>query len=145
MSEPKLVGGVGEINFGKQYRQGNRIYDANEIAMCLMAQPVGNAGGYSYLYQVKNKGVDNMWNNNLEKLNFEMEEIRIFDIFAGIGSLHQSLKELGVPVRVTNLSEIDVDATISYAAGHIDNFKDLEFEYPSVEEMRQWLIDRNIG
>ena len=29
--------------------------------------------------------------------------------------------------------------------GHIDNFKDLEFEYPSVEEMRQWLIDRNIG
>ena len=30
MSEPKLVDGVGEINFGKQYRQGNRIYDANE-------------------------------------------------------------------------------------------------------------------
>lgn len=92
-----------------------------------------------------NKGVDDMWNNNLEKLNFEMEEIRIFDIFAGIGALHQSLKELGVPVRVTNLSEVDIDATISYAAGHIDNFKDLEFEYPSVEEMRQWLIDRNIG
>ena len=40
---------------------------------------------------------------------------------------------------------MDIDATISYAAGHIDNFKDLEFEYPSVEEMRQWLIDRNIG
>lgn len=92
-----------------------------------------------------NKGVDNMWNNNLEKLNFEMEEIRIFDIFAGIGALHQSLKELGVPVRVTNLSEVDIDATMSYAGGHIDNFKDLEFEYPSVEEMRQWLIDRNIG
>ena len=92
-----------------------------------------------------NKGIDNMWNNNLEKLNFEMKEIRIFDIFAGIGALHQSLKELGVPVRVTNLSEIDVDATISYAAGHIDNFKNLEFEYPSVEEMRKWLIDRNIG
>ena len=92
-----------------------------------------------------NKGRDSMWNNNLEKLNFEMEEIRIFDIFAGIGALHQSLKELGVPVRVTNLSEVDIDATISYAAGHIDNFKDLDFEYPSVEEMRQWLIDRNIG
>ena len=59
-----------------------------------------------------------MWNNNLEKLNFEMEEIRIFDIFAGIGALHQSLKELGVPVRVTNLSEVDIDAIISYAAGH---------------------------
>lgn len=324
MSEPKLVGGVGEINFGKQYRQGNRIYDANEIAMCLMAQPVGNAGGYSYLYQVKNKGIDNMWNNNLEKLNFEMKEkeiwrdvvgyeglyqvsnygnvkslsrevnngngtyftkekilkpmenhkgylgvelqdkwhfihrivattfienpenkpqvnhidcdkknnrvenlewctnsenqihayknglnvrsdnagrpkqkimqldmndnlikiyesiadaeketgiknisyvingkrkkaggfkwkkysefkIKMADFFSGIGALHQSLKELGISVEVTALSEIDIDATISYAAGHIDNFKDLEFEYPSDEEMRGWLMDRNIG
>jgi len=43
---------VGEINFGKQFRQGNRIYDSNNIAMCLLSQPVGNAGGYSYLYLV---------------------------------------------------------------------------------------------
>lgn len=49
-----LVGGIGEINFGKQYRQGNRVYDANHIAMCLTAQPVGNAGGNSYLYAVEN-------------------------------------------------------------------------------------------
>lgn len=49
---PRLVGGIGEINFGKQYRLGNRVYDANEIAMCLTASPVGNAGGYSYLYKV---------------------------------------------------------------------------------------------
>lgn len=47
---PKLLGGVGEKNFGKQFRQGNRIYDADEIAMCLGAAPLGNAGGYSYLY-----------------------------------------------------------------------------------------------
>lgn len=45
-------GGVGKINFGKQYRQGNRIYSAEHIAMCLTAQPVGNAGGFSYLYVV---------------------------------------------------------------------------------------------
>lgn len=51
--KPVLVGGVGEINFGKQFRQGNRIYDSNEIAMCLLSQPVGNAGGYSYLYLVE--------------------------------------------------------------------------------------------
>ena len=50
--EPKLVGGVGQINWGKQYHQGNRIYDSEEIAMCLNSQPVGNAGGNSYLYQV---------------------------------------------------------------------------------------------
>ena len=43
--KPKLVGGIGKINFGKQYRQGNRVYDSDEIAMCLTAQPVGNAGG----------------------------------------------------------------------------------------------------
>lgn len=47
-----LVGGVGEKNFGKQYRQGNRIYDANHIAMCLTSQPLGNMGGYSYLYLI---------------------------------------------------------------------------------------------
>ena len=51
---PILVGGLGQKNeFGKQYRQGNRVYDANQIAMCLNAQPVGNAGGYSYLYLVE--------------------------------------------------------------------------------------------
>lgn len=52
---PKLVGGMGEINFGKQYRQGNRIYDSNYVAMAILSQPVGNAGGYSYLYLVEIK------------------------------------------------------------------------------------------
>lgn len=51
--QPILVGGFGEINFGKQYRQGNRIYNSEAIAMALNAQPVGNMGGYSYLYLVK--------------------------------------------------------------------------------------------
>jgi DNA (cytosine-5)-methyltransferase 1 len=82
---------------------------------------------------------------SLVKHEFDMEEIKLFDSFAGIGALHHSLKELGVPVKVIGLSETDVDATISYAGGHIDNFKDLEFEYPLEEEMRQLLIDRNIG
>ena len=50
---PILMGGIGEINFGKQYRQGNRVYDSRSVAMCLLAQPVGNAGGYSYLYLVE--------------------------------------------------------------------------------------------
>lgn len=52
-SKPKLVSGFGNINFGKQYRQGNRVYDPNEVAMCLNAAPIGNIGGYSYLYLVK--------------------------------------------------------------------------------------------
>lgn len=58
---PKLVGGIGEKNFGKQYRQGNRVYDSDEIAMTLNAQPVGNAGGYSYLYAVKEEEPKIRW------------------------------------------------------------------------------------
>ena len=151
-NKPILVGGIGEINFGKQFRQGNRIYDSENIAMCLMAQPVGNAGGYSYLYKlgvnkINNKGDNNLNNytKNLIKFDFDMEEIKVFDVFAGIGSLHQSLGELGVPIKITNLSEVDIDAIISYAGIHIKNFKDLEFNYPPKDEMKQWLINRNIG
>ena len=116
-----------------------RIFDVDGLSPTVMYRN-------SKVVQIlDNKGVDNMWNNSLEKFNFEMEEIRVFDIFAGIGALHQSLKELGIPTRITNLSEIDIDATISYASGHIDNFKELEFEYPTDEKMREWLINRNIG
>lgn len=49
--EPKLVGGIGEKNWGKQYRQGNRVYDSEAVAMALNASPVGNTGGNSYLYK----------------------------------------------------------------------------------------------
>lgn len=139
---------LNQIGYIDKNAQGQRIYDL-ELSPTLKSNG-GGINGTSGLHimgnnKLMNKGVDSMWNNNLEKFNFEMEEIRIADFFSGIGALHQALKELGVPVRVTNLSEIDIDATISYAAVHIDNFKDLEFEYPSIEEMRQWLIDRNIG
>ena len=57
--DPVMVGGIGEINFGKQYRQGNRIYDANSIAMCLLSSPVGNAGGFSYLYRIGDSNMNN--------------------------------------------------------------------------------------
>lgn len=53
--DPELVGGIGEKNFGKQYRQGNRVYNSEAIAMALNAQPIGNTGGYSYLYAVEEK------------------------------------------------------------------------------------------
>ena len=58
---PKLVGGIGEKNFGKQYRQGNRVYDSNEIAMAINAQPVGNTGGYSSLYAVEEEQPKIRW------------------------------------------------------------------------------------
>ena len=55
---PELVGGIGEKNFGKQYRQGNRVYNSESIAMCLNSQPVGNTGGNSYLYAVKEDDIN---------------------------------------------------------------------------------------
>lgn len=52
-AKPRVVGGVGHKNFGSQYRQGNRIYDSNTVATAITANPVGNAGGDSYLYAVE--------------------------------------------------------------------------------------------
>lgn len=83
------------------------------------------------------------FNNNLVKYDFKMEEIKLFDSFAGIGALHQSLKELGVPVKLVGISEIDVDAIISYVAVHkIDINK---IESLDVQQMRDYLMARNIG
>ena len=53
LENPLLLGGVGKENeFGSQYRQGNRVYSSNACAMAVNSQPVGNAGGNSYLYNV---------------------------------------------------------------------------------------------
>lgn len=51
-----VFGGVGNKNFGKQYRQGNRIYDSDALATCLQASPLGNTGGNSHLYKIDQIG-----------------------------------------------------------------------------------------
>lgn len=53
---PICLGGFGEINFGKQYREGNRIYDSRAVATAIKASSVGNMGGYSNLYLVIEHG-----------------------------------------------------------------------------------------
>lgn len=50
--EPVCLGGIGNKWGDKQYRQGNRVYSSNTVAMCLTSQPIGNLGGNSYLYLV---------------------------------------------------------------------------------------------
>ena len=52
---PAMAGGIGEKTYGDTYRQGNRIYSSNAIAVCLLAQPVGNADGWTCLYTVEVK------------------------------------------------------------------------------------------
>ena len=54
-SIPICLGGIGEKWGDKQYGQGNRVYDSNSVAMALTAQPLGNLGGYTYLYLIKVK------------------------------------------------------------------------------------------
>lgn len=48
--EPRLVGGMGDKWGDKQYRQGNRVYDSESVAMAVTSQPLGNMGGNSYMY-----------------------------------------------------------------------------------------------
>lgn len=89
-SKPELLSGFGEINFGKQYRQGNRIYDSREVAMCLTSSPIGNTGGHSYLYVVEqnDKGGDktmsnvNNKNNTSTPVGYELVNFCEFDKFA---------------------------------------------------------------
>jgi len=50
--KPVLLGGLGDIKYGKQYSLGDRVYDSRAIAMAHCANPVGNSGGYTYLYLV---------------------------------------------------------------------------------------------
>ena len=97
MPKPKLLGGIGKINFGKQYRQGNRIYDSNEIAMCLNASPVGNLGGYSYLYAVES-------NNKIKKGDVMKEVKNIISVPRGY--------------ELVNFCEFDKYAIQSYCAIH---------------------------
>lgn len=51
-SIPRCLGGFGEINFGKQYKPGNRVYDSRCVAMCCMSNSMGYMGGASYMYLV---------------------------------------------------------------------------------------------
>lgn len=92
------------------------------------------------------KGNDTyMWKNKLEKFNFKMEELQLVSLFSGIGAFEESIDVLGVPTNIKHFAEVEIDAIIDYAAIHIPNFINLEFDYPSDDEMREWLIERNIG
>ncbi|MFH0334544.1 DNA (cytosine-5-)-methyltransferase [Clostridium perfringens] len=95
---------------------------------------------------VENKRRDkNMWKNGLEKFDFKMDELKLFDSFAGKGALHKALKKLGIPTKVIGLSEIEPDAIIAYAGVHIKDFANLDFDYPLDDEMRNELMSINVG
>ena len=49
---PIVIGGFDGL-WGKQYKQGNRVYYTDSIAPCLNSQPQGHVGGYTYLIIVE--------------------------------------------------------------------------------------------
>lgn len=66
-----VIGGIGEINFGKQFREGNRVYDGTRIATALKAASVGNTGGNSNLYSIPVQfGIDkNIQGDEIQQAN----------------------------------------------------------------------------
>lgn len=48
--KPLLLTGFGERVFGSQFRQGNRVYDSSQIAVCLTSSPVGGMGAYKFVF-----------------------------------------------------------------------------------------------
>ena len=136
---------VGMID-GKGFESRRRVYSDQGLSPTLHG--IGSGGGTEPKIQINNEGGNitmKEFTNNFTKYNFKMDKIKLFDSFAGIGSLHQSLKELGVPTEIVGMSEIDIDAIISYAGIHINKTNTLDFEYPSEDEMRKLLMSRNVG
>lgn len=73
---------------------------------------------------------------------------KILSTFSGIGCQERGLQKAFKDIEVVGTSEIDREALVSYACIHhgltkemIENYKD----YPSEEEMRAELTEKNIG
>lgn len=82
----------------------------------------------------------------LEKYKFKNEPIRILEFFSGVGMQRMAFDKLGVNYKSVGTSEIDIPAILSYAAIHDGLLEsDETFEYPTKEEMLNYLSERNIG
>lgn len=101
VSDVKFVGGIDEkqmwIADGKQlsrnYRQGDRVYDAGGVATTLTAQPIGGTGGATSLYLLD----ETQDSNSIPQiqLNIETKPFTYASAFAGIGGMSLGLEPLG--------------------------------------------------
>lgn len=77
------------------------------------------------------------------------EKLTMIELFSGIGAQIRGTDNTGLwDCTVVNTSDIDKDAMVSYAAVHCgltNEIIDTYTEYPTREEMAQYLTDRNIG
>lgn len=77
-----------------------------------------------------------------------MEELKIFEAFAGYGSQRMALRNLGVPFESVGVSEIEGDVLLSYACIHTD-FLSLRLQIDkhvpeNLEEMVEYLQSINV-
>lgn len=71
--------------------------------------------------------------------------LKVFEAFSGVGAQRMALRNLGVEHEIVGVSEIDIPAINSYAAIHEDLLGNDDFNYPSKEEMIEYLASKNIG
>ena len=76
--EIKILGGLGE-KWGNTYRQGNRVYDSEGIAATLTAEPLGNCGGYSSLYLIKENEMESDRQDRIVARVTPDKSIRFYD------------------------------------------------------------------
>ena len=70
--------------------------------------------------------------------------LKVFEAFSGVGAQRMALRNLGIEHEIVGTSEIDIAAITSYAAIHED-LSGGGFEYPSKEEMIEYLASKHIG
>ncbi len=90
--KPILVGGLGDSIYGKQYSLGNRVYDSRAISMAHCANPVGNAGGYTYCYLVE---VDNKVGNKKYRIR-KLTENECYKLMGFTDEDCQRCKDVGM-------------------------------------------------
>jgi DNA (cytosine-5)-methyltransferase 1 len=72
--------------------------------------------------------------------------LKVNELFSGIGSQNSALKRLAIDYEITTTSDLDTHAIISYAAIHCGLMEKLkDYDFPSGEEMADYLLERNIG
>ena len=71
--------------------------------------------------------------------------LKVFEAFSGVGAQRMALRNLGIEHESVGTSEIDIPAINSYAAIHEDLSGNDDFNYPSKEEMIDYLASKNIG
>lgn len=88
-------------------------------------------------------------NDNEQKRNLKRQPLTVIELFSGIGVQKRGIDLTGLfDCSVIATADIEKDAMVSYAAIHngltdevIDNYTD----YPSEDDMKKELMDKNIG